>query len=360
MSDTPPVPKIVSRFESNLLRILRFYLKQFPQEQALRLIQERLERPKCLSAAAVHLACDSLSKGVVLYLVRGGAWKRDRYMRNGNPKFGRLWERTPVEQLTLSFTRPVLDFLMWITSIRAKEEKTAWKTDVKKLTVADQLFFYLAYDAMRVDSDWAAVLRQSSVFGENALIWLAHPSDFASDKPPSLPPFDVWLSEPGSLILEALQPILEQRWLDTERRKGQIGDWTQMNQQGQMQFRVADQFTNAVNHAGRRDLVRFLLSVMARVLSAGEMLPTFWTGGLQGNGPPRLADRLETQRNALALLRQAGRFQTWELDARRSGYMDEDYAASKFWLSEWDRFNFGTIAERAERIVQQVEPLRIG
>jgi len=90
------------------------------------------------------------------------------------------------------------------------------------------------------------------------------------------------------------------------------------------------------------------------------MLPTFWTGGLQGTGPLRLADRLETQRNALALLRQANRFQTWERDARRSGFMDEDYASSKFWLSEWDRFNFSIIAERAERILQQVEPLRIG
>ncbi|MBO0701018.1 MAG: hypothetical protein J2P46_21665, partial [Zavarzinella sp.] len=87
---------------------------------------------------------------------------------------------------------------------------------------------------------------------------------------------------------------------------------------------------------------------------------TFWTGGLQGSGPPRLADRLETQRNALAVLRSAERFRAWERDARRSGYLDEDYAASKFWLGEWERFDFTTVADRAERVLQQVEPLRIG
>ena len=91
------------------------------------------------------------------------------------------------------------------------------------------------------------------------------------------------------------------------------------------------------------------------------MAPTFWTGGLQGSGPPRLADRLETQRSALAVLRQAERFRRWEREARRSGYLDEDYAASKFWLGEWERFNIDR-RRRAEprRVLQQVEPLRIG
>ena len=73
-----------------------------------------------------------------------------------------------------------------------------------------------------------------------------------------------------------------------------------------------------------------------------------------------MAERLETQRNALAVLHAAERFRNWEQAARQSGYLDEDYATSKFWLGEWERFDFNTIAERAERVLQQVEPLRIG
>jgi FtsH ternary system domain X6 len=360
MSDTPPPPKSVSRFEANLLRILRFFLKQVPAEQALRLVLDKMDQPRCLGATAVRLVEDSLAKGCVLYLVRAGAWKRDRFLRNGEPKFGRLWERSPVERLTLTFSKHALDFLIWVTANRPKDERPVWRAKDESLTVADRLLFFLAYEAMRADADLAAALRTSPVFGENALVWLAHPNDFAGEKKGTIPPFDVWLTEPGSYVLEAIQPVLEHRWLEIERTKGQIGDWNLLNQQGQVQGRVMDAFTEAVDQAGRRDLVRFLLAVMSRVLATPDMAPTFWTGGLQGAGPPRLADRLQTQRNALAVLRQVERLRGWERAARHSGYMDEDYAASRFWLGEWERFDFATVADRADRVLQQVEPLRIG
>lgn len=358
MSDA--APKSVSRFEANLLRILRFFLKQLPAEQAVRPVHDRLERPTCLSAAAVHLVKDSLAKGCVLYLVRAGAWKRDRFLRGSEPKFGRLWERSPVERLALSFSRQTLDFLMWVTAQRPREDRPLWKGTVADQTVADRLLLFLAYEALRTDADVAAALRASSAFGENALVWLAYPNDFAGEPDSPVPAFDGWLTEPGSLLLEALQPVLEQRWLEIERTKGQVGDWLALRQQGQAQGRLLDAFTAAVNRAGRRDLVRFLLATMSRVLATPDMAPTFWTGGLQGAGPPRLADRLETQRSALAVLRSAERLRAWEREARRSGYMDEEYAASKFWLGEWERFQMTAVTDRAERVLQQVEPLRIG
>src|SRR5262245_18725987 len=126
MGDPQP-PKSVSRFEANLLRVLRFLLKQVPAEQALRHVHDRMERPKCLSPAAVHLIQDSLSKGCVLYLVRAGAWKRDRFLRAGEPKFGRLWERSPVERLTLTFSKHALDFLIWVTAHRPKDDRPVWR-----------------------------------------------------------------------------------------------------------------------------------------------------------------------------------------------------------------------------------------
>jgi hypothetical protein len=360
MSETPPPPKSVSRFEANLLRILRFFLKQVPPEQALRLVNDRFDRPKCLSADAVHLVKDSLSKGCVLHLVRAGGWKRDRFLRAGEPKFGRLWERSPVETLKLAFSKHALGFLMWVTANRPKEDRPVWTVDDQNQTVADRLVFFLAYEALRADADVASALRTSSAFAGNALVWLTHPNDFAGEPDTAVPSFDVWLTEPGSLVLEALQPVLEHRWLEIERTKGQVGNWADLNQQGQVQGRVIEAFTEAVNRAGRRDLVRFLLATMSRLLAAPDMAPTFWTGGLQGTGPARLADRLETQRNALSLLRNAERFRQWEREARRSGYLDEDYAASKFWLGEWERFDMPAVADRAQRVLQQVEPLRIG
>lgn len=353
-------PKSVSRFEANLLRILRFMLKQLPGEQAMRHVSERLDRPPCLSPVAIELVKDSLAKGCVLYLVRAGAWKRDQFLRDGEPKFGRLWDRSPIERIALEFSPHVLDFLMWITAVKPKEERTVFSAEEGEQTAADRLFFFLAYEALRTDGELANRLRGFPAFGENALNWLAYPNDFVGEAYSAIPPFEVWFSEPGSTILESLQPMLENRWLEIERSKGQVGDWAALGQQGQVQGRLLDAFTQAANNAGRRDMVRFLLSTMARVLATPDMAPTFWTGGLQGAGPARLADRLATQRNALALLRNAECFRGWEGEARRSGYLDEDFAASKFWLSEWERFNFTTIAERAQHVLHELEPLRIG
>src|SRR5262245_15894407 len=225
MSDTPQ-PKSVSRFEANLLRILRFILKQAPAEQAMRLVHDRFERPKCLSAAAVELVQDSLAKGTVLYLVRAGAWKRDRFLRGGDARFGRLWERSPVKDLTLEFSEQSLEFLIWLTSVRPREEKKFWSGDEESQTIADRLFFFLGYDSMRTDVELASWMRMSSTFRGNALVRLAHPNDFVGDSQAPAPSFDEWLSEPGSFVLESLQPVLEHRWLDIERTKGTVGDWT--------------------------------------------------------------------------------------------------------------------------------------
>lgn len=143
-----------------------------------------------------------------------------------------------------------------------------------------------------------------------------------------------------------------------ERNKGQIGDWTRMRQQGQAQLQVLDKFLADVDCTGRPDLARFLLLVLRRILSTPNLAPTFWTGGLQGNGPPRLADRLETQRNALALLRHAERFRQWQRQAQSRGYFDEGYAAGKFWLGQWEALNGEQVVRRAEEVVQMLEPLR--
>ena len=84
------------------------------------------------------------------------------------------------------------------------------------------------------------------------------------------------------------------------------------------------------------------------------MAPTFWTGGLQGSGPPRLADRLETQRNALAVLRQAGALRDWEADGPPQrlfgrGLRGEQVLAERVGAVR----SLRPIADRAERVLQQ-------
>jgi FtsH ternary system domain X6 len=358
VSSAQAPPLQVSRFEANLLRIARFFFHQVPAEEALPLVRENQSRPRCLSAAAVHLVRDTLAKGCVLNLVRAGGWRHERFLRNGEPKDGRLWERSPIDELALEFSADSLEFLIWLTTHKPGETTQTWRAPPNQLTVGDQLFLFLAYEAIREEPDIAVALRSSPNFALHPLIVLMNPGDFAGEPTPDAISFNEWTIGQGALVLEAMQPLLEARWLENERSKGQIGDWDRLRQQGVVELAVLERFLGAAESAGRWDLARFLLGILNKLLATPDMTPTFWTGGLQGSGPPRLADRLETQRSALSVLRQADRLRQWEQRARRSGYMDEDYAASKFWLGEWERLIGTQSTARAAQVVQMLEPLR--
>jgi len=158
-------------------------------------------------------------------------------------------------------------------------------------------------------------------------------------------------------MLECLQPHLVGRWMRSERAKGQIGDWEKMRQQGRAEFAGLHAFLGAAEQAKRLDLARFVLGANA-ALFQGDLTPIFWTGGLQGSGPLRLADRLDAQRAALALPRQMERLAGWQERARSIGYFDDDYAASQLWKQDWEAADGDRIAERARAAVQMLEPLR--
>ena len=353
MTPTDP-PKTVSRFEFNLLNVLRFFLGHFPADRGLQLVRALAQRPPCLSATSINLAKDSLAKGCVLFLVRAGGWRNDRFLRDSQPVLGRIWERSPLEDRTLRFSRHVIQFLMWVTAERVHETQTDWDAPPEELTPADELFFWLAFDACRADPDLSHVLRRKAVFRSNRLCRLAFPGEIASDEPVD---FEPWCTGLRAAILECLQPELARRWVRSERSKGQIGDWGAMREQGRAEYAALSGFLEAARRANRLDLTRFVLNVNA-ILFRGELQPIFWTGGLQGSGPSRLADRLDTQRAALAVPRQMETLCSWEEQARSVGYFDDGYAASQFYKQEWESAAGDRVSARARTAVETIEPLR--
>src|SRR5262249_40895464 len=142
--------KAVSRFEFNLLRILHGILGRLPLEQVRPLVVQRFEpgRPPCLSRDAIALIQDTLARGIVAAGARGGGWRRERFLRNGQPRLGRLWERTPPRDLGLSFGRCTLDFLMWLTAVKPTDAKSAWQPP-EQPAIGDLLLLTLAYDVLR-------------------------------------------------------------------------------------------------------------------------------------------------------------------------------------------------------------------
>jgi hypothetical protein len=327
-----------------------------PSDRTMRDMRNHRPRPGCLSPAFVHLLKDTLSKGCVLHLVRIGGWRNDRFLRDGSPLIGRIWERSPLEDRTLHFSRHVVEFLLWAAAERVHETNVEWDAPPSELTPADELFFWLAFDACRTDPDLAAALRKKAAFRLNRLCRLSFPGDIASTDAVD---FDPCFTGLRAAILECLQPELAKRWIRSERAKGQIGDWTAMRDQGHAEFASLSTFLEAARPANRLDLARFVLNVNATIFRS-ELQPIFWTAGLQGSGPSRLADRLDTQRAALAMPRQMETLGAWEQEARGVGYFDDGYAASQFFKEQWEAAGGEQVAARAAAAVQAVEPLRTG
>ena len=352
----PDGPRQVSKFEFNLLRILRFMVGHSPADQGMQLVRAAIARPECLTATAVDLVKDTLAKACVLFLVRQGGWRNDRYLRGNVPTPGRVWQRIPLDERVLEFSSSVLDFLIWATSEKVNDTKAAWDVAPDELTPADELFFWLAFDAIRPDPDLLATLRKKDAFRFNPFCWISFPGDMTENENPAPPDFTPLFTGLRAVFLEGLQPHLTQRWTRSERMKGQIGDWKRMRHQGRAEFAALDAFLKAADEANRRDLARFVLKTNA-ALFTGEMTPVFWTGGLQGSGPPRLAERLDTQRAALAVPRQMATLENWQQRALGVGYFDEDYQASQMWKADWEAMDGNRVTARARTTIDMLEPL---
>jgi hypothetical protein len=344
--------KIVSRFEAKLLKVLQCFLRRSPLDHALAVITSQEAPPECLSRDAVELVQDNLAKGCSLILARAGGWRREQHLRGQDVIDGRLWERTTPSELGLTFSRHSLRFLIWITAHKPGDEKPKWSAREEELTQADCLFFYLAYSALR-ETEVAHPLRTRPGFWGNSLCRLAFSEDFQG----AVPDFRSWTTGLGACILEALQHELAERWVASERSKGQVTDWNALRVHGRSQEAVLDAFLEGVESANRLDLARFLWQAAARLLTP-DATAQLWVNAKASTGV-RLADRVEAYRAALALVHRVDRFRQWEQRARGVGYFDEGYAASQLIKAEWERWGGDQLAYRAERIIREVDPMSL-
>ncbi len=308
----------------------------------------------------MRLAKDALARGCTVLLAQRGGWRSERHQRGERVVEGRLWERTPPEQLGLSFSRHTLEFLIWITAARPGDPKPAWAPDHAALTVGDLLLLFFAHQGLRETPDTlgAPELRRRQPFDRHALCWLAYPEDWGDVPAPVSPDFAPWTTGVGAAVLEALQPALADRVLATESAKEQVRSPSVMRATGLAQERVLTAFLTALETTGRFDLARFLLRGGA-ILLGRHAEGAQWIGGLQTSGL-RLADRASTYQAALAYLRQFERLQTWSRRSRTVGYFDDGYEAAKLYLADWELYQGDLLIERAHAILRQVDPLRQG
>jgi hypothetical protein len=344
--------KSITRFEANLVRIVRFVLGAVPAAQAHPLIFQKCARPRCLSRAAVVLVQDALAKGCVRLLARHGGWRRERYLRTNEVADGRLWQRTPPAELGLHFSRHTLELLMWLAAEDPSNRKTRRQSAADaSLTAADAVVCYHVFAAL-VDTKAAPGLATRLGFGQQTLCRLAFPGAMADRGGDAALDFSRWTQGVGGCILEAMQRELKNRWLLVERSKCHISDWQGMKKLGEAQEKVLEALLDALETAGRLDLARFLLMVLEELLPDGAGAAN-WVGGLTTAGP-RLADRAATYGAALVVLRQLRRLQRWERQAKSVGYFDENYAASQLWKSDWEHYRGEQLCLRADAVFREI------
>ena len=361
----------VSKFEANLLTILRCFLKRVPLEQALPLIARKLPAPRCLGRPAVELIQDSLAMGTVLRLAGDSGWRNERYLRGDQIAGGRLWERTSPEKLGLNFTRHALKFLIWITANRptlnadvlrhgqravqrfdvgdgqrSGPGAAAGTTSTDLPELGDRLLFFLACETLENTSSFHGLLQYPG-FASDGLLCLVFPDGFAECGMLTRPQFHRWILRDGTCVLEALQSTLAARCVEIELRKQELRDWEPFEALSRLQDAALSAFLKAIDDADRCDLARFLLRAAHRILSE---TPERWFEQLQ-LGERRLAERAETCRLGFCFLRHLLRLQDWDRRARTVGYLDEGYAASQVFKADWESHEGDDLCARTRAII---------
>ena len=342
--------KAVSRFEANLLRVLRGVLLQTPAEHLAPVLDKPLPRPKCLSRDTVALIEDSLRKGCVQWLAKR-AWMRERFLRDGKPVAGRLWERTAPAQLGLTFSPAALEFLVQLVSgtIGASVPK------VEDATIGDRLLCCLTFDTLKATAAGEVLRKKWTPLHEDGLCRLAFLDELGDVGHRFRIDWRTWTSGPGTSVLETLQGWLAERWLELERKKETISTPARMRKIGATQERVFGEYLDALDGAERRDLARCFLDAARRLLPEPPSARR-WIARLDVTRE-RLADRQRLYLEALAFVRQLERLRTWQRQALGVGYSDEGYPASQLWKADWERFDGDRLCAHADAIVREVEPI---
>lgn len=351
------VPAMISRFEGSLLTIVRAALGVASPESASRHVFALVPAPPGLSPAAVQLLCDDLSRGCVQLLAKSGGWRHERFLRDGKAVEGRLWQRSPIDEIKWAFSRQIADFLFWVAANHPTKAKP-WEPDAEAITVADQFVIFQTYEAFR-GTEAGPPWRRQAAFRLNPLCRLAYPEDFTG-QPMEPDVFAPWVSGLGGAILEGLQRRLTDRWLALERGKSEIADWSAMRSLGESQDAVLQRYGATIHAAGRRDLARFLLRATCVFCHSG-LRAAHLIGGLRGGNSLRLAQRIDVRRRAGSLLRfftesLAG----WEREARATGYLDEGYAAAQLFLADWEAAGATAALSAARAVLNELVPVTEG
>ncbi len=345
---------IVRPFEADLLRALQAILAVNPAGSPLGLVLRKCPRPRCLSRPAIELIEQTLALGIVRRLARSGGWRLERFLRDGKPVEGRLWQRSGVSELGLHFSRGTVDFLIALVADEPETWASSEPPDFELTTVGDELlalFTYRAFQATKLGT----IFRNLRCFRDNELCRLVDPVGFSERQDAGDVTFKRWVAPARAWVLEALADEFASAWIVAEPVRRQVVELAQVRRIGHEQVRVAAAYLDAAGSLERRDLARFVLDA-ARELLADPAGLTAWWDRIDFRRT-RLADRSEARLATLGSLNGLDRLQSWTRQCREIGYFDEGYSAAKLWLAEWEQFDGDELCRRFRNLVRATDVL---
>ncbi|MCC7423300.1 MAG: hypothetical protein IT428_23740 [Planctomycetaceae bacterium] len=336
----------ISPFEQRVLMLLDALLgRTSPAALGLTPLP-RAKAPLTLRRSAVELIQQRLRRGLVSQLARDG-WKRTDFFHNDQSRSGRLWERHRPEALRLHFSPFVVDLLFWLASSdNAREPLKGWEAS-ERLTTGDRVFACLAWNALR-KSPVAGQLTGVAPWSNDGmvrLLWgeLSKVTALRVD-------FSPWFAPETQWILEAWQDRLVGSFLDRAARHRQ-GEPADSSRLVECERRLLDAYFRAANAAGRRDLTLWIVTAADRTLREGPRIDS-WFDRLDVSGQT-IESRGETYRSALFLFETLDVLRGWNAEARRTGFVDEDYAAAEHWKTRWEALGAESVLSRSDMLRQR-------
>lgn len=341
----------VSSFEGRLLSILDGLLGRTSSADLARRLAEPAAGPRTLRRSTVRLIERRLQRGLVWPLARGG-WPRTACFTQGRSIRGRLWERHPVESMALRFSSFTVELLFWLGSGAATQPRSAAILP-ETIRSGDRVLAVHAWGVLR-ETPLAAACKNVVPWSNDGLLRLLWPKDFAG--PAAACDFTPWFAPASQWLLEAWQRGLESQASERLLARLRSNDAGVLHADGEVERRTFDAFLRHADAAGRRDLALWILAAAGRALHrvpnpdpSHASLESAATSSASGPDQPA-----EGVRPAWCLLDALDVLRAWNADAGRTGFLDEDYAASQHWKAAWERSNGDDVLRRSREYRSRV------
>lgn len=332
--------------EHDLVLLARALVGELPCESVMGLVLAETAPPEQLGPTAMALLQETLARGAVLNLGRRGGWRPRRHLSATGVSSGRLWDRH--QPPALRFSEASFHLLRWLHGAGAATPPSPPPQHLA--TAGDELLGYLACHLL-VGLERERLLARAPGIARSPLCWLGFADHLGSAPTPKVD-FARLATGDHTLVLEALQRDLAQRWEEMERSKPSLTRAEELLALGRRQEAVLDALLPVLDSARRWDLALFLPEAVGPLLHTHATADAF-AGPLVAK---TISERSEGRRAAGAALRGLVRMATWAEGWRAIPFFEDAYQGAQAMLAAWEPWGDGPAA-RAAFVLRELESL---